>query len=147
MSTFHSYNLCDRHFTCGSRIDYLVLRLQDLPAHEIDEILGLSSRQRDYLQQRFKYHVEKFARTHHWKLVHQWLDADLDRDLGMSPRQWNDFRDRLSSQDQRLLELKREGADDAAIAASLKCTPKQAQKRWTQLLNLAWQARNMVEER
>lgn len=128
-------------------IDYLVLRLQDLPAHEIDEILGLSSRQRDYLQQRFKYHVEKFARTHHWKLVHQWLDADLDRDLGMSPRQWNDFRDRLSSQDQRLLELKRESADDAAIAVALKCTPKQAQKRWTQLLNLAWQARNMVEER
>lgn len=126
-------------------IDYLVLRLQDLPAHEIDEILGLSSRQRDYLQQRFKYHVEKFARTHHWKLVHQWLDADLDRDLGMSPRQWNEFRDRLSSQDQCLLELKREGADDTAIAASLKCTPKQAQKRWTQLLNLAWQARNAEE--
>ncbi|HIK32442.1 MAG TPA: HetZ-related protein [Oscillatoriales cyanobacterium M59_W2019_021] len=126
-------------------IDYLVLRLQDLPAHEIDEILGLSSRQRDYLQQRFKYHVEKFARTHHWKLVHQWLDADLDRDLGMSPRQWNEFRDRLSSQDQRLLELKREGADDTAIAASLKCTPKQAQKRWTQLLNLAWQTRNAEE--
>ena len=34
-------------------IDYLVLKLQDLSAPEIDEILGLSTRQRDYLQQRF----------------------------------------------------------------------------------------------
>lgn len=126
-------------------IDYLVLRLQDLPANEIDEILGLSSRQRDYLQQRFKYHVEKFSRTNNWKLVHQWLGADLDQNLGMSPRQWHEFRDRLSDEQQRLLDLKRHGSDDATIANSLKCTPKQAQKRWTQLLDLAWQARNVSE--
>lgn len=126
-------------------IDYLVLRLQDLPANEIDEILGLSSRQRDYLQQRFKYHVEKFSRTHNWKLVHQWLGADLDQNLGMSPRQWTQFRTQLSDEQQRLLDFKRQGADDATIATSLKCTPKQAQKRWTQLLDLAWQARNVSE--
>jgi hypothetical protein len=126
-------------------IDYLVLRLQDLPANEIDEILGLSSRQRDYLQQRFKYHVEKFSRTHNWKLVHQWLGADLDQNLGMSPRQWTQFRDHLSAEQQRLLDLKRQGSDDATIANALKCTPKQAQKRWTQLLDLAWQARNISE--
>lgn len=126
-------------------IDYLVLRLQDLPANEIDEILGLSSRQRDYLQQRFKYHVEKFSRTHNWKLVHQWLGADLDQNLGMSPRQWNQFCARLSQEQQRLLAFKCQGADDTTIASSLKCTPKQAQKRWTQLLDLAWQARNVSE--
>jgi hypothetical protein len=127
-------------------IDYLILRLQDLPAHEIDEILGLSSRQRDYLQQRFKYHVEKFSRTHNWKLVHQWLGADLDQNLGMSPRLWNQFYDRLSPEQQCLLDLKRQGADEATISATLKCTLKQAQKRWTQLLDLAWQARNVSEE-
>ncbi|GAA6615029.1 hypothetical protein NUACC26_008180 [Scytonema sp. NUACC26] len=52
-------------------VDYLTLKLQDFSAPEIDRILGLTSRQRDYLQQRFKYHVEKFAKQHHWQLVHQ----------------------------------------------------------------------------
>jgi len=44
-------------------VDYLVLKMEDRAAPEIDEILGLTARQRDYLQQRFKYHVEKFARS------------------------------------------------------------------------------------
>ena len=127
-------------------VDYLTLKLQDLPAHEIDEILGLSSRQRDYLQQRFKYHVEKFARTHNWKLVHQWLGADLDKNLGMSPGQWQEFLGQLNPQQQQLLELKQAGTDEAQIAKALKCTPKQAQKRWTKVLDLAWQARNVAHE-
>jgi hypothetical protein len=126
-------------------VDYLTLKLQDLPAHEIDEILGLSSRQRDYLQQRFKYHVEKFSRTTNWQLVHEWLGADLDRNLGLSPQVWQQFVDQLSPKQQALVELKKRGADDVQIQAALKCTAKQAQKMWTQVLELAWQARNRAE--
>ena len=66
-------------------IDYLVLKLQDCSAAEIDEILGLSARERDYLQQRFKYHIEKFSQQHEWELVHQWLGANLESRLGMTP--------------------------------------------------------------
>lgn len=123
-------------------IDYLVLKLQDLAAPEIDEILGLSARQRDYLQQRFKYHVEKFARSGHWKLVHQWLGADLDQNLGMPLQQWDTFLGDLSEEQQQLLNLKRSGASDAEIAQEIKCTPKQVQKRWSALLEKAWQSRN-----
>lgn len=123
-------------------IDYLTLKLQDLPAYEIDDILGLSARQRDYLQQRFKYHVEKFARAGNWKLVHQWLGADLDRNLGMSPGQWQRFLRDITPQQQRMVALKQDGASEADIAAELKCTPKQVQKRWTKLLDTAWQYRN-----
>ncbi len=123
-------------------IDYLVLKLQDLSAAEIDEILNLTPRERDYLQQRFKYHVEKFARSSNWQLVHQWLDADLDRNLGMSPQQWDGFLANLSAAQRKLIELKQAGTSDNDIAKTLKCTPKQAQKRWTKLLDLAWQTRN-----
>ncbi len=123
-------------------IDYLTLKLQDLSAQEIDEILGLSPRQRDYLQQRFKYHVEKFSRSHQWKLVHQWLGADLDENLGMPPQQWAAFLDQLTPEQRQLIELKRNKASDADIIAALKCTPKQLQKRWSELLELAWQVRN-----
>ena len=135
------------HSDCA---DYLVLKLQDLAAPDIDEILGLTPRQRDYLQQRFKYHVEKFSRSSHWKLVHQWLGADLDQKLGMSSDQWEAFLAQLDDQQQQLLSLKQAQKSDGEIAKILSCTPKQAQKRWTQVLELAWKTRNsegsLVEE-
>lgn len=123
-------------------MNYLSLKLQDLSAPEIDQILGLTSRQRDYLQQRFKYHVEKFAKQHHWQLVHQWLGAGLEQKLGLSSQQWEAFVNQLTEQQQQILQLKTARQNDQAIAKVIKCTPKQLQKRWTQLLELAWAIRN-----
>ncbi|GAB1538877.1 hypothetical protein NUACC21_15410 [Scytonema sp. NUACC21] len=123
-------------------VDYLTLKLQDFSAPEIDQILGLTSRQRDYLQQRFKYHVEKFAKQHHWQLVHQWLGAGLEQKLGLSSQQWETFVNQLTEQQRQILQLKAEKQSDQAIAKAVKCTPKQLQKRWTQLLELAWDIRN-----
>ncbi|QLE56682.1 HetZ-related protein [Nostoc sp. TCL26-01] len=123
-------------------IDYLTLKLQDLSAPEIDQILGLTSRQRDYLQQRFKYHVQKFAKQHHWQLVHQWLGAGLEQKLGLSGQQWDAFVNTLSVPEQQILQLKLARHSDQAIAKALKCTPKQLQKRWTQMLDTAWAIRN-----
>jgi hypothetical protein len=127
-------------------VDYLTLKLQDLSAPEIDSILGLTSRQRDYLQQRFKYHVEKFSKQHHWQLVHQWLGAGLDHKLGLSSQQWETFVNQLSPQQREILQLKSAKHNDQAIAKAIKCTPKQLQKRWTQLLELAWAIRNNNSE-
>ncbi|MGG6292806.1 HetZ-related protein [Leptolyngbya sp. AN02str] len=123
-------------------VNYLTLKLQDLSAPEIDEILGLSPRQRDYLQQRFKYHVEKFARSHRWQLVHQWLGADLDQNLGMPQQQWQSFQAQLSDEQRQLLRLKHDKASDQAIAKALQCTPKQVHKRWVKVLEMAWDFRN-----
>lgn len=123
-------------------IDYLVLKLQDLPAPEIDEILGLTARQRDYLQQRFKYHVEKFTRSQNWRLVHQWLGADVDQNLGLSNQQWATFLQQLTPEQRTLLELKQAQASDREIMQTLKWTAKQVQKRWGQLLDLARDVRN-----
>lgn len=123
-------------------VDYLMLKLQDLSAPEIDGILRLTTRQRDYLQQRFKYHVEKFARTHNWQLVHQWLGAGLEQKLGLSSQQWENFVKQLNEQERQILQLKSVQENDQSIAKTVKCTPKQLQKRWTQLLELAWTIRN-----
>ncbi|NEQ97473.1 MAG: HetZ-related protein [Cyanothece sp. SIO2G6] len=134
-------------------VDYLVLKLKDLSAPEIDEMLKLTPRQRDYLQQRFKYHVEKFACSSHWQMVHQWIGADLDQNLGMPRQQWSVFVQSLKPQQRKLLELKQqqlgnrneaEGAplSDQDIAKLLKCTPKQVQRGWVRLLNAAWKFRN-----
>src|ERR687886_243522 len=131
------------HSDCA---DYLVLKLQDLAAPDIDNILGITPRERDYLQQRFKYHVEKFSRSSHWKLVHQWLGADLDQKLGMSSERWDAFVGQLDEQQQQLLSLKQAHKSDHEIAKALGCTPKQVQKRWTALLELAWKTRNSASK-
>lgn len=123
-------------------MNYLSLKLQDLSAPEIDQILGLTSRQRDYLQQRFKYHVEKFAKQHHWQLVHQWLGAGLEHKLGLSSQQWDLFWNQLTEQQQQIFQLKTAMENDQAIAKAIQCTPKQLQKQWTQMLELAWAIRN-----
>lgn len=122
--------------------DYFALRLQDLPAHEIESILGLNARQRDYLQQRFKYHLIRFALSHHWELVHQWLEADMERNFGLTPQQWQVFQNKLTRQQAELLRLKQSGVPEAAIAQSIGCTLNQLQKQWTKLLEQAWEIRN-----
>jgi hypothetical protein len=127
------------HTDCAN---YLALKLKDLPACEIDEILGLSARERDYLQQRFKYHVEKFSRNSNWKIVHQWLGAELEQRLGLTTAQWDVFCDELNDVQLEIIELRREKLSDKAIAAEMGLTPKKVQKQWTQILELAWEMRN-----
>ncbi len=123
-------------------IDYFTLRLQDLPANEIEAILGLTPRQRDYLQQRFKYHLVRFTFTHRWELVHQWLEIDLDRNLGLSQKQWDLLHLQITPQQQKILTLKREKLADADISRAVGCTSNQLQKQWFKLLEQAWELRN-----
>jgi DNA-binding protein Fis len=122
--------------------DYFTLRLQDLPTNEIESILGLTPRKRDYLQQRFKYHLLRFALSHKWELVHQWLEADLERNLGMTPKQWQAFLADCGEEHLTLLKLKQQGKPDEEIARALGCSLTQVNKRWYKLLEVAWEIRN-----
>ena len=89
--------------------DYFALRLQDLPTNEIEAILGLTPRQRDYLQQRFKYHLLRFALSHRWELVHQWLESDLEKNLGLTPQQWDGFLLQIGSEQESFAKVKATG--------------------------------------
>ncbi|MGP1385402.1 MAG: heterocyst differentiation protein HetZ [Thainema sp.] len=121
---------------------YFELRLQDQSAQEIEQALNLNPRQRDYLQQRFKYHLTRFALSHHWELVHQWLEADLERNLGLTPEEWRQFQAELQEPQQQLLALKLSGLEDAEILRELGCTATQLQRQWSKLLEQAWDIRN-----
>ncbi len=122
--------------------NYFALRLKDLPANEIEEILKLTPRQRDYLQQRFKYHLIRFALSHRWELVHQWLEADLERNLGLTLQQWQSFQAQLEPLQLQLLQLKQDGKPDVEVAQALECTITQVRKQWFKLLEQAWEIRN-----
>lgn len=123
-------------------LDYFILRLKDLSTGEIEEILDLTPRERDYLQQRFKYHLIRFALSHRWELVHQWLGADLEHNLGLTPQEWQQFTQQLSDPQRQLLELKQQNADISEIARELSLSVAQTEKLWFKLLELAWDIRN-----
>ncbi len=124
--------------------DYFSLRLQDLSAQEIESILGLTPRQRDYLQQRFKYHLIRFALLHRWELVHEWLEASLHTNLGLTPQQWQVYTVQLDNKQRSLLELKQQGEADEKIAKTLGLSMAQLQKRWFKILEQAWEIRNSL---
>ncbi|PSR15831.1 hypothetical protein C8255_21020 [filamentous cyanobacterium CCP3] len=123
--------------------DYFTLRLLDLPTQEIESLLNLTPRQRDYLQQRFKYHLLRFALSHHWELVHEWLEAGLETNLGLTAQQWQQLQDALSAKQSKLLNLKQQGVTDGEAAKILGMTTTQFQKQWTKLLEHAWEIRNV----
>lgn len=124
--------------------DYFSLRLQDLSAQEIESILGLTPRQRDYLQQRFKYHLIRFALLHRWELVHEWLEASLHTNLGLTPQQWQVYTAQLDNKQRSLLELKQQGQADEKIAKTLGLSMAQLQKQWFKILEQAWEIRNSL---
>lgn len=123
-------------------VNYFTLRLQDMSAGEIELVLGLTPRERDYLQQRFKYHLIRFSMSHQWELVHEWLEADLENNLGLLPQQWRVFQDRLNPRQVELLRLKQQHLNDSAIAQTLGCTVAQMNRQWSKLLEQAWDLRN-----
>jgi hypothetical protein len=123
-------------------IDYLLLKLEDLSAPEIEVALGIDARQRDYLQQRFKYHIEKFARVSNWELVLQWLGAEVEQKLGLTSIQWQTLLARLTPEQQQVLTLKQQRVIDREILKQLKITEKKLQMRWSAILTAAAELRN-----
>jgi hypothetical protein len=123
--------------------DYFTLRLMDRPAQEIEGLLNLTPRQRDYLQQRFKYHLLRFALSHYWQLVHEWLGVGLETNLGLTPPQWQQWQQTLTPSQKELLRLKQNGMSDGDAAKQLGLTSTQFQKQWTKLLAQAWEIRNL----
>jgi hypothetical protein len=124
--------------------DYFALRLQDLSAPEIESILGLTSRQRDYLQQRFKYHLIRFALLHRWELVHEWLEVSLPTNLGLTPIQWETYIAQLDEKQKSILDLKQQGKPDEQISKIVGLSMAQLQKRWFKILEQAWEIRNSL---
>ena len=123
--------------------DYFSLRLMDLPTPEIETILGITPRERDYLQQRFKYHLLKFSFAHNWELVHEWLGAELGKNLGLTPQQWEYLQTKISRSQSKILNLKQQQLNDPEISRLLDVTPTQLRKQWSKLLEVAWDIRNL----
>jgi hypothetical protein len=123
-------------------VDYLLLKMEDISDLEIEKILGITTRKRGYLQQRFKYYIEKFARMNHWELVHKWLSVEIHSSLGLTDHQWKVFADQLSIDQKLFMDLKQSNHSDKSIMDELRLTEKEFKLQWQELLKLATKIRN-----
>jgi hypothetical protein len=80
--------------------------------------------------------------SHQWELVHQWLEADLENNLGLLPQEWELFQDQLSDKQVDILRMKQDQLQDSAIAKTLGCTVAQMNRQWSKMLEQAWDLRN-----
>ncbi|MEO1182285.1 MAG: hypothetical protein AAFX51_15870, partial [Cyanobacteria bacterium J06636_28] len=92
---------------------------------------------------RFKYHLLRFALTHHWELVHEWLGIELEKNLGLTPQQWDHLQAKMDQSQTKLLQLKQQGLSDTDISQALGLSPTQIRKHWSKLLEQAWELRNL----
>lgn len=91
----------------GDAADLFVLTLRDVPLPEIEILLSLSPRQRDYLQQRLQYHLGKLLQGtgHESDQVREYFGTTERQKFGLPNSLMPDFLKSLSEAEERLLEL------------------------------------------
>lgn len=136
-------------------VEYLKLRMEDAGVEKIEEQMGLTKRQRDYLQQKFRYHTDKFLLSDpYWRSVHCYLGAPIEERLGLSRAEWEGVVGWVLSQDNSGLDaeivvsvienIEREMSDEA-IAKASGCTPHKAYRIRAKLLQSAKEIRTAKE--
>jgi hypothetical protein len=133
-------------------IEYLNLRMQDADVDVVEAQMGLSKKERDYLQQKFSYHVGKFCLSdRYWRLAHDWLNIAPEDHLGLDLSQWEELRRSVlqsqrfdSSKVQTVLGHLMDG-NDAKLAAIVGCSVYQAYQIRAHILQVAKEIREKVE--
>jgi hypothetical protein len=129
-------------------VKYLLLYLfDDLPTAEIDRILDLEFRERDYLQQRVIYHCERFETGWDtWKLHHDYFGIGIDTNLGLVGDKLTSFLSQLSESDLELYELVKSGSSVEKSKGKYQngryVLPLAIKNQWRSILKLAKKIRN-----
>jgi hypothetical protein len=136
-------------------VEYLKLRMEDAGVEKIEKKMGLTKRQRDYLQQKFRYHTDKFLLSDpYWRSVHCYLGAPIEDRLGLSRTEWESVVVGVLSQDNSGLDVEivvsvieniQKEMSDEAIAEVSGCTPHKAYRIRAKLLQAAKETRTAKE--
>jgi hypothetical protein len=120
-------------------IEYLLLRLANTHPQRIADLMGLTTRQRDHLQQRFVYQVGLWiAASESTDAYHDYFGLSLANRFGLGAVAW----DSISAKNGELISLKRQGVKDGTIARVLSTTEVRVQRRWKETILEAKQLRN-----
>jgi DNA-binding CsgD family transcriptional regulator len=114
---------------------WLKLYLQGRSQEAIAERLKIPIEKVYRLREKVSYHaVRVFAFKHSPELVANWLGTSLqNHSLGLTPTQWQQFLDGLSSTQYQILDLLKAGCSIKEIARQLQLKPSQVASEWNKL--------------
>ncbi|MBF2003522.1 MAG: HetZ-related protein 2 [Synechococcales cyanobacterium C42_A2020_086] len=125
--------------------EWLRLHLQGQTQEAIAQALNLPIKQVYRLREKISYHaIRVFGFKHRPELVGCWLGTSLvEHSLGLTPQQWQQFWQTLSSTQRNILEGMKAGRSMEAIAQELGLKVNQVMGEWSKLYLAAQAMRNM----
>jgi hypothetical protein len=125
-------------------VEWLQLYLEGKSQDAIAKKMGKAIKEIYRLREKVSYHaVRVFAIKNKPELVDTWLSISLEEhNLGLTTEQWQMLSDKLTSIPKQILELKKAGFDNEAIAAKLKLKAHQVIGEWTKIYLTAQELRS-----
>ncbi len=116
-------------------VQWLRLYLQGKSQDEIAKKLSKPIKEVYRLREKISYHaVRVFAVKGKPELVDNWLEISLDEhNLGLTPQQWQQLHEKLTSIQRQLLELRKAGKSIEEIAKQLKLKTHQVMGEWSKV--------------
>lgn len=119
----------------ATAVKWLQLYLQGKSQEAIARCLNLQVKEVYRLREKISYHaVRVFAAKEQSELVNNWLEICLhEHSFGLTPQQWQSYREKLTPQQCQLIELLKDGKDTATIAQHMRLQTHQVLGEWTKL--------------
>ncbi len=120
-------------------VEWLRLYLQGKSQDAIAKQLKKPIKEIYRLREKISYHaIRVFALKDKPELVDGWLSTSLEEhNLGLTPRQWDQLHEKLTTMQCQILELRKAGRSIEEIAQQLKIKTHQAMGEWTKVYLIA----------
>jgi DNA-binding CsgD family transcriptional regulator len=124
-------------------VQWLRLYLQGRSQEAIAQSLNLPIKQVYRLREKIGYHaIRVFAMKGNPELVANWLEiSPKEHNLGLTPKQWEDFWQKLTPVQRQIVEQMKAGKSLDAIAQELGWKKSQLMGEWCQLYLMAQELR------
>ncbi len=128
-------------------VQWLDLHLQGYAQDSISRQLGLSVREAYRLREKISYHaIRIFTLKQQPNLVFSWLKTSLKQhNLGLTLAEWNQYWEKLSIDQQTMLNSLKAGLTFEEVAETRNLTVKQVSSQWAELYLLAQNTRTSKE--
>lgn len=125
-------------------VKWLRLYLQGCSQEKAAQLLGVPLKQLYRLREKISYHAVKvFGLWVKPELVADWLDTSLqDHNLGLTPGQWEQFRETLTPQQHLILRELKQGLSLETIAVQYRLKRNQVKAEWGRIYLAAQHLRN-----
>jgi hypothetical protein len=127
-------------------VQWLNLYLHGYSQEAIAHKLKLDIKQVYRLREKISYHaVRVFAVKNQSELVSKWLETSLqEHSFGLTSQQWQQYWQKLTSQQQQIIELLKAGKNIEAIAQNLNLKFSQVMSEWTKIYLAAQALRSVI---